>query len=610
MGWAAGWSKRHQITIDSTYIDASLTDFPVLLKVTASGIFDELGASSRKIAVYTSDHRPCYVEIEKWDDTGNEAWLWTSLPAIASGADTSLYLYYDSSHEDNTAYVGIPGSTVAQNVWDEDYVLVMHMSQDPTGGAGAIKDSTSYASHGTAYNMESGDLKEEHYLDFGDNTSAFDEYIAVPHLSVYNFETNPFTMGVYKKGYDAWSNNYGVISKGGHGDTANSWYLELAPGNATWTINYSGQEELGGWEVVTGLSTTQWQWLSFVRDVSAGNHYIYVDDSIGNTTAIDTLRTMSDTGDFWISRVNRGAPLHYGDAALGELRLSKKRREPEWIKAEAACFDETIIKSYGVEQLVTSGTLAYGNRLKITIPPTYVDSNLSDFPVLIKLSSDSGLTSFDGTLVFDELASDANRKKIAVTTEDGVSQCFVEIEKWSDSSEEAWLWVKVPSVSASSDTALYLYYDSTAPENTDFVGDIASYAGQQVWTNGFFQVYHLGDASGPLLDSTIFGGTAALAGSYTLATPAKISDGVDWTGQGAAVDYFSGFSPSQITVEAWIKEGSVDSSIHRWVSCAGSSGDMAVIRQDSGTAEFHFYIQTASTLRHIRLASSIDTNWA
>jgi len=252
----------------------------------------------------------------------------------------------------------------------------------------------------------------------------------------------------------------------------------------------------------------------------------------------------------------------------------------------------------------------FTKRLKITIPSDNVDSTLTDFPILLKLSTDCGLTGFDASLVFDELELDANRFKIAVTASDGTTQRYVEIEKWDDSSEIAWLWVKVPSVAASGKTELYFYYDSTATPNTAYVGDVATPAGSQVWTNGFYQVYHLSDTSGPLLDSTTTSGTAVLAGSYALATPAKVAEGVDWTGQGAAVDYFGEFSPSQVTVESWIKEGSVDGAIHRWVSCAGSSGDMAVIRQDSGTAEFHFYIQTASTLRHIRVSSSIDTNWA
>jgi len=113
----------------------------------------------------------------------------------------------------------------------------------------------------------------------------------------------------------------------------------------------------------------------------------------------------------------------------------------------------------------------WANRIELEVDNTNVDSNLSDFPVLIYLSSSSGITSKDVTDVFDKLASDANRFKIAVTECDGLSQCHVEIERWVDADEDAWLWVKVPSVYAGTTTTLYLYYDSAQLKNYDYVGD-------------------------------------------------------------------------------------------------------------------------------------------
>ena len=142
--WLNGWSHRVEITIDSDKIDATLADFPVLLYLsTSSGIdpddvsfvFDELGAEKLKLAVTTSDGTTqCYVEIEKWDSVSRQAWLWVKVPNIASGADTTLYLYYDPTQPDNTTWVGETGTTPAQNVWDS-----------PTQ---AILDSTSHANNG------------------------------------------------------------------------------------------------------------------------------------------------------------------------------------------------------------------------------------------------------------------------------------------------------------------------------------------------------------------------------------------------------------------------------------------------------------------------------
>ena len=108
-------------------------------------------------------------------------------------------------------------------------------------------------------------------------------------------------------------------------------------------------------------------------------------------------------------------------------------------------------------------------RVEITIHSDKIDGALVDFPVLLYLSTSSGIDPDDVSFVFDELG--AEKLKLAVTTGDGTTQCYVEIEKWDDANEQAWLWVKVPSISSSANTTLYLYYDSTQPDNTTYVGD-------------------------------------------------------------------------------------------------------------------------------------------
>ena len=141
MTWLPGWSKRVKLTIDQNDIDAALTDFPILVYISASSgrnnddvscVFDELteDANRKKIAVTKADGiTQCYVEIEKWDDANEKAWLHVSRDGweIASDVDTDLYLYYDKDHADNTDYVGDTNSTPAENVWDEHFKAVYHM---------------------------------------------------------------------------------------------------------------------------------------------------------------------------------------------------------------------------------------------------------------------------------------------------------------------------------------------------------------------------------------------------------------------------------------------------------------------------------------------------
>ena len=139
--------------------------------------------------------------------------------------------------------------------------------------------------------------------------------------------------------------------------------------------------------------------------------------------------------------------------------------------------------------------------IKLTIDHTKVNAPLSDFPVMVHLGKSSALNSADTSFVFTELGSDANRKKIAITTASG-TELNVEIEKWDTANKEAWLWVKVPSISNSQDTVLYLTYDKNRADNTNMVGDTGSTPAKNVWNSGYVAVYHMNDIGSIVKDST------------------------------------------------------------------------------------------------------------
>jgi flagellin-like protein len=178
--WLIGWAKRVKLTIDSNDVDGELTDFPVLVHLSASSginggdcsfVFDEVGSNSKKIAVATADGMECYVEVEEWDSVNEQAWLWVKVPSISDTADTDLYLYYDADHEDNLVYVGDSASTTAENVWDSNFKLVTHMNDNPD--ASSIRDSTSNGNDGTkasADNPIQTDGISGNAQDFSDDT--------------------------------------------------------------------------------------------------------------------------------------------------------------------------------------------------------------------------------------------------------------------------------------------------------------------------------------------------------------------------------------------------------------------------------------------------------
>lgn len=199
----------------------------------------------------------------------------------------------------------------------------------------------------------------------------------------------------------------------------------------------------------------------------------------------------------------------------------------------------------------------FTNRIKLTTDQTDIDGDLTNFPILLYLSTSSGRNAEDLSFIFDELTADDSRKKIAVTKSDGLTQCYVEIEKWDDANEKAWLWTNGPSVNGTSDTDFWFYYDADATNNTAYVGDINDAAAANVWDSNFKAVYHMRDgaSTSAVYDSTgnNYDGTKAGAGEPAVTTDAngKIDGAQDFDGANDTIST-SDFYGASISVECWM----------------------------------------------------------
>lgn len=213
---------------------------------------------------------------------------------------------------------------------------------------------------------------------------------------------------------------------------------------------------------------------------------------------------------------------------------------------------------------------SWAYRVKLTIDKDDINAALSNFPVMVHLGTSVGRNGDDVSFIFDELESDANRKKIAVTTDDGLTQCYVEIEFWSHATENAWLWVKVPSIASDADTDLYLYFDKSKPNNTNYVGDIASTPGKAVWSNNYVLVSHQRDYSTTVVRDSgpnSIHGTKSAANQPTQVTAGRIGHAQDYESANSEnVDHGAHASMfvSNITLEGWVNR---DAANHRDPVC-------------------------------------------
>lgn len=202
----------------------------------------------------------------------------------------------------------------------------------------------------------------------------------------------------------------------------------------------------------------------------------------------------------------------------------------------------------------------WSDKLIISIDHSKIDEDLTDFPINILLSDGAGVNGKDLSRVFAEIGSDGNRKKIAVVQEDDATECFVEIERWDTANKKASLHVKVPFISSSTNTNIYLYFDSNHADNTAHVGDTGDAIAQDVWDDNYKAVYHFNqdpNAGGILTDATSNGNNLTAEASMTSGDLVDIGARKGWDLDGVD-DEVSGASPlalnayQDFTVEAII----------------------------------------------------------
>ena len=193
-------------------------------------------------------------------------------------------------------------------------------------------------------------------------------------------------------------------------------------------------------------------------------------------------------------------------------------------------------------------------RQKITILSTVTDTNLTDFPYLIKINDPTNE-------LFVNAQTDGD--DILFTASDGTTKLEHEIEKYDSAGNALWAWVKIPLLSSTDPTVIYMYYNNPTASNQENPKD--------VWSNGYKAVYHLHDDFNDSLNqhNGTNNGSADATGQIADAQDFYPSFGVD------SIDLGNwNVSGNQLTIQAWIKS---DDNF--------SQNDPRVISKANGTAE-------------------------
>ena len=143
-GWySSSWPYRKQITIDFTKVGATgapHANLPVLVSLSADANLSANARADGFDIVFTSSDGTTKLNHERTSYASGTLLAWVQVPSVSATANTVIYMYYgNASAADQQNGTG---------TWDANYVGVWHLNET-VGGAGAIKDATSNAKHGT-----------------------------------------------------------------------------------------------------------------------------------------------------------------------------------------------------------------------------------------------------------------------------------------------------------------------------------------------------------------------------------------------------------------------------------------------------------------------------
>jgi len=156
----------------------------------------------------------------------------------------------------------------------------------------------------------------------------------------------------------------------------------------------------------------------------------------------------------------------------------------------------------------------YGHRIKIKVNNTAQDEAFTDFPVLVILNT--------SRITYSNISADGTGIKFI--SSDHTEELSYEVEEWNSGGESVF-WVKVPSITALSNTDYFwLYYSTESNSNNTQPED--------VWSNNYLAVWHMNDTGGIITDSTSFelDGTVNMMEGPVHEANGKISGAMDFIG--------------------------------------------------------------------------------
>lgn len=437
---ALPWTRRIPITVPAGRTAAPLTDFPLLVAISNADLAANAQADGSDIRFTAADgSTPLAHEIEAFDAGTGALDAWVRIPTLASASSTTIYLYYGASDA--------PAQDDVRQTWSTDFESAWHLARNPAGTAPQADDSTVRNHDGLSRgSMAAGDLVAGLVGDAVDFDGVDDR-----------LETDPFDVSTGGLTLSGWVNldSYGtdarIVTKA-YDDTNRVFELAVdATGNVRSRLTLGGAENL---VVGTGGGVTLGAWHHVAMTWNGATIKLYVDGTevasqpAAGTIANDAAMPVTIGG---IASVDRQL-----DGRIDEVRVDRVGRSAAWIAASES--NQRGPGSFHATGAVQTGTwLGQGTwaaRKPVVVDADLVSADATDFTLLVEV--------VDPEL---QAATTVSGHDLVFTAADGTTRLDHVVEAWDSATGTLSAWVKVPVLSSTNDTQLFLYYGNAGADD-------------------------------------------------------------------------------------------------------------------------------------------------
>lgn len=440
---AEPWTRRVTLTVDAATVGSPLTNQAVLVTITDPDLSANAQADGSDLFFTDAGGSRLPHDIERWDTGTGTLAAWVLVATLDDSVDTTLFLYYGAPDA--------PLQTNPRGTW-ANQGAVWNMTGDPTAAAPALDDRGAGNIDGVAF------ADTQRVVIGGTYSARLDGTADRLQSAPFRMPDGPFSASAWFRA-DVITGDVVLASQG----LAPSGVFELGIDNTTSPGSPVARASLeldGATVAVTGgaIAPGTWHHVTMVWDQATLE--LFIDGA--STASMPTTGALppSRTAALVVGGDEAGARTLDGE--IGQVRLRYVALSPDQIAFESTnlATPNSAIVAGGPIGGTFSDQGDWSLRRPLLIDADLADSDVVDFALLVQL-------------VDLDLGSNAqiDGDDLVFTAADGVTRLDHHLESWNAATGAITAWVRLPLLSSTTDTELFLYLSNPlAGDQNDPIG--------------------------------------------------------------------------------------------------------------------------------------------